>query len=192
MSNQVEKVHFDRPTKGQYLIQIIFAVFSLTFIKQVLYLFAYYVVNYVIGRRKAAIGKKSKIHPTVILRQGERIKIGCHCLINHNNVLQAGKLKGEIRIGDHVHTGANVMMFAFNHGTEKNGIPTIEQDYLDGDIVIEDDVWIGAGSVILAGVHIGKGAVVAANAVVNKDVPDYAIVGGVPAKVIKFRKNTGA
>ena len=56
-----------------------------------------------------------------------------------------------------------------------------------GDIVVDDDVWIGYGSIILSGVHIGQGAVVAAGAVVNKDVPPYAIVGGVPAKVIRYR-----
>jgi serine acetyltransferase len=56
-----------------------------------------------------------------------------------------------------------------------------------GDIVVGDDVWIGYGATILSGVHIGQGAVVAAGALVAKDVPPYAIVGGVPAKVIKYR-----
>lgn len=56
-----------------------------------------------------------------------------------------------------------------------------------GDIIVEDDVWIGYGATILSGVHIGQGAVVAAGSVVTKDVPPYAIVGGVPAKVIKYR-----
>lgn len=57
---------------------------------------------------------------------------------------------------------------------------------LDRDVVMEEDVWIGANVTILAGVTIGRGATVAAGAVVNKDVPPYSIVGGVPAKVIKF------
>lgn len=56
-----------------------------------------------------------------------------------------------------------------------------------GDIVVDDDVWIGYRSTILSGVHIGQGAVIAAGSVVTKDVPPYAIVGGVPAKVIKYR-----
>jgi len=56
-----------------------------------------------------------------------------------------------------------------------------------GDIVVEDDVWIGHGATVLSGVRIGQGAVVAAGAVVTKDVPPYAIVGGVPAKIIKYR-----
>ena len=56
-----------------------------------------------------------------------------------------------------------------------------------GDIIVADDVWIGYRATILSGVHIGQGAVIAAGAVVTKDVPSYAIVGGVPARVIKYR-----
>lgn len=56
-----------------------------------------------------------------------------------------------------------------------------------GDIIVDDDVWIGYGAIITSGVHIGQGAVIAAGAVVTKDVPPYAIVGGVPAKIIKYR-----
>lgn len=56
-----------------------------------------------------------------------------------------------------------------------------------GDIIIDDDVWIGYGAMIMSGVHIGQGAVIAAGAVVTKDVPPYAIVGGIPAKIIKYR-----
>ena len=62
-----------------------------------------------------------------------------------------------------------------------------QRHFLGGGIVVEDDVWIGFGATILSGVHIGQGAVVAAGALVTKDVPPYAIVGGVPAKLIKYR-----
>lgn len=58
-----------------------------------------------------------------------------------------------------------------------------------GDITVGDDVWIGYGATILSGVHIGQGSVVAAGAVVTKDVPPYAIVGGVPTRIIKYRFN---
>lgn len=67
----------------------------------------------------------------------------------------------------------------------------IDPQYRDaiskGDIIIDDDVWIGYGATIMSGVHIGQGAVVAAGAVVTKDIPPYAVVGGVPAKIIKMR-----
>jgi len=188
MNAKFIKVHHTRPSKFAYIKSILWSIVSLQFFIDIAKLSAYFIVNHSIGKRKASIGKKTKIHPTVILRQAERIKIGSHCLINHNNVLQAGKAMGRIIIGDYVHTGANVMMFAFNHGFDDLETPTILQDYYDGDIVIDDDVWIGAGSVILAGVHIGKGAIIGSNAVVNKDVPDNAIVGGVPAKVLKMRQ----
>lgn len=62
-----------------------------------------------------------------------------------------------------------------------------KESFGKGDINVEDDVWIGFGATILSGVHIGKGAVIAAGSVVTKNVPAYAIVGGVPAKIIKYR-----
>ena len=71
-----EYVVFDRPSKREYFIQIITTVFSLTFIKHVLSLFAYYIINYVRGKKIAHIGENTKVHPTVILRQAERIFIG--------------------------------------------------------------------------------------------------------------------
>ena len=62
-----------------------------------------------------------------------------------------------------------------------------QEAFSKGNIVVEDDVWIGYRSTIMSGVHIGKGAIIAAGSLVTKDVPAYAIVGGVPAKVIKYR-----
>lgn len=64
---------------------------------------------------------------------------------------------------------------------------TNSESFGKGDIIVDDDVWICYGATILSGVHIGQGAIVAAGAVVTKDVPPYAIVGGVPAKIIKYR-----
>lgn len=64
-----------------------------------------------------------------------------------------------------------------------------EEAFGKGDIIVDDDVWIGYRSIIMSGVHIGKGAVIAAGSVVTKNVPPYAIVGGIPAKVIKYRFN---
>ena len=183
-----EKVKFCRQSKTDYIKDILNVTFSLKGIKYWMSLWAYIMINNVVGRKKAKIGHDTKVHPTVILRQGERIEIGDHCLINHNNVLQAGKDTGKIKIGNFVHTGANVMIFAFNHCIDDTNVPSILQDYYDADVVIEDDVWIGAGSVIVAGVTVGKGSVIGSNSVVTKDIPPYSIAAGIPAKVIKTRK----
>ncbi|MBI5750778.1 MAG: acyltransferase [Hydrogenophilales bacterium] len=74
-----------------------------------------------------------------------------------------------------------------DHGFDDVSIPMKSQGINTRPVKIEDDVWIGHGAIILRGVTIGAGAVVAAGALVNKDVPPYAIVGGVPAKVIRMR-----
>lgn len=181
------RVHYKKPPRREYLKKSLGLIFSGRAFKDLIKLWSYHLVNHSLGMREAKIGKTSNVHATVILRQARNIEIGEHCLINHNNVLQAGKGKGKIVIGNYVHTGANVMMFAYNHGFYTREVPSKEQDYFDNTIIIDDDVWIGAGSIILPGVHIGKGAVIAAGAVVNKDVMDYAVVGGIPAKVLKIR-----
>lgn len=182
-----EKVHHRRLSKRKYFKKIVWTIISFQLVKDIVYLLAYYCVNHTIGMREAQIGKKTKVHPTVILRQSKNIVIGENCLINHNNVLQAGKENAKILIGNYVHTGANVMIIAFNHAFDILNIPIIKQDYYDASVIIEDDVWIGGGAIILAGVTVGKGAIIAAGAVVNKDVPAYAIVGGIPAKILKYR-----
>lgn len=101
--------------------------------------------------------------------------------------------RAQIHIGDHVITGPKVTMITGGHRTDLKGIPMsmiTNKDKLpenDQDIVLIGDNWIGANATILKGVTIGEGAVVAAGAVVTKDVPPFAIVGGVPAKIIKYR-----
>jgi len=187
MKDKTVRVHYNHPTKGNYLKKLLWLFFSGRMLKDLLNLLAYYSVNHSLGMIQAKIGKGSKIHATVILRQPSNITIGENCIISHNNVFQAGKGTAKIVIGNNVLSAANVMIIAFNHGFYTRDIPITMQDYEDADVVIGDDVWIGCGSVILAGVTVGKGSIIAAGAVVNKDVPEYAIVGGVPAKVLKYR-----
>ena len=94
-------------------------------------------------------------------------------------------IKGNCAIAEHltIHTGnhARVVGLFLTDINEEN-----KPKGYDRDVVIEKDVWIGANVTILAGVTVGRGATIAAGAVVSKDVPPYSIVGGVPAKVIKF------
>lgn len=185
---ETQRYKYQKASKIERVKEIIGTLISPTYWRWRINLFAYLVINMAKDRRYISVGKNSIIHPTTIIRYGQNVKIGDNCLINHNNLLQPGKgPNGRITIGNYVHTGVNVMFLAFNHGFYTTEIPTKEQDYIDAPIVVEDDVWIGGGSIILSGVTIGKGAIIAAGAVVNKDVPPYAIVGGVPARVIKYR-----
>ena len=97
----------------------------------------------------------------------------------------------EIFIGNKVLFGPNVTIITGDHPIDLRGkyIYDIHEKQPGEDlpVVIEDDVWIGTGAVILKGVTIKRGAIVAAGAIVTKDVPPYAIVGGIPAKVLKYR-----
>jgi acetyltransferase len=95
---------------------------------------------------------------------------------------------GKVTIGNDVMMAANCAFIASNHNISRTDIPMNQQGGSDEPIVVEDDVWICYGSTICAGVHIGKGAIIAAGAVVTKNVPEYTIVGGVPARVLRKRK----
>jgi galactoside O-acetyltransferase len=112
-----------------------------------------------------------------------KIIIGKRVSINSNVILGAAN-DGEINIGNDVLIGPNVVIRASNHIYELKSIPINKQGHTGGKIIIEDDVWIGANVVILPNVSVGKGAVIGAGAVVNRDIPTYAMAGGVPAKVI--------
>lgn len=110
------------------------------------------------------------------------IKIGRDCLIGEFNVLRG---QGGIHIGDRVYTSPSVQLAAVNHVFADTKRPFIEQGITAQGIVVEDDVWIGAGAIITDGVCIGRGAVVAAGAVVTGDVLAHTVVAGVPARVVK-------
>ena len=103
----------------------------------------------------------------------ERVVIGNYCSIGPECVFMTG--------GEHRYDGLSTYPFRTKLGLCAN------ESVTRGPIVLEDDVWLGFRTTVMSGVTIGRGAVVAAGAVVTKDVPPYAIVGGVPAKVIKYR-----
>jgi acetyltransferase-like isoleucine patch superfamily enzyme len=111
-----------------------------------------------------------------------RIKIGQDSLIGEYSVIRG---QGGVQIGDRVYTSPFTQIIAVNHVFDDPNRPFVEQGITAEGIIIEDDVWLGAGAVITDGVRVGKGAVVAAGAVVTKDVPPHTVVGGVPAKPIK-------
>jgi acetyltransferase-like isoleucine patch superfamily enzyme len=116
------------------------------------------------------------------------IRIGRDSLIGEMNVLRG---QGGITVGDRVYTAPLVQMLAVNHIYADPNRPMVEQGITAEGIVVEDDVWIGAGAIITDGVCVGRGAVVAAGAVVTQDVPPHTVVGGVPARVLKHITGEG-
>ena len=130
---------------------------------------------------KLKIGKRLKTRgQDNILIEGGNLQIGDYCFFNYNVSITC---KEHIGIGSHVQIANNVVIIDHNHDyRNKNG-------FVSKPVSIGDNVWIGANAVILPGVSIGKFAVIAAGCVVTKDVPEYAIVAGVPGKIMNYYKN---
>ena len=142
---------------------------------------------YIIGIKNFILKKNIQIGINSFLNAEESsIVIGNNFNSNHNLYLNASG-GGKIQFGDNVLIGPNVVFRTANHKTDQVKILIRLQGNEYGDIIVGNNVWIGSNCVILMGVTIGEGAVIAAGAVVNKDVAPYDVVGGVPAKKIKSR-----
>lgn len=139
------------------------------------------------GSGSVRIGQRSCLHQGVIVETGAggEVSVGADTHIQPRCQLSAAL--GSIHIGSDVQIAPACGFYPYSHGMAL-GSPMREQPVTSkGDITVGDDVWIGYGAVILENVRIGRGAVVAAGAVVRNDVPDYAIVAGVPARVVGCR-----
>ncbi|QEK13193.1 CatB-related O-acetyltransferase [Crassaminicella thermophila] len=124
-------------------------------------------------------------HKTLVI-YGKNIFIGENSYIN-GGIIKASE-KGKIVIGDNCLISYNVHIRTDGHNYKNRFTLIKDQGHIEKDIIIGNDVWIGAGAQIMSGVNIGDGAVVAAGSVVTKDVPNYAVVAGVPARIIKYRE----
>ena len=131
--------------------------------------------------RRFRLGRKSVIESYCCINNavgdvtiGDHTRVGIHCTVI-----------GPVCIGNHVNLAQGITVTALNHNFADSNRIIDEQGISTKPVVIGDDVWIGANAVILPGVTIGRHVVVAAGAVVTKDVPDYSLVAGVPAKEIK-------
>jgi len=126
-------------------------------------------------------GKDVNIEHGAYFEDGKDIEIGNYSGIGvHCSISKA-------KIGNYVMMGPEVIILSQNHKYDDVSKPMSTQGYDIKEVKIEDDVWIGTRAIILPGIRIKKGAIIGAGAVVTKDVPEYAIVGGVPAKIIKYR-----
>lgn len=174
-----------------------------------------YLYTGMVHRRYRHFGKNSLVSPHTIYQGEAYISIGDDCTIGDYGFLSAWDYyegqhlspnliigngcnigarshitcTNQVIIGDNLLTGPNVLITDNAHGEAARELLDIAPNkrllYSKGPVVIEDNVWIGEKASVMPGVHIGKGAVIAANSVVTHDVPDYAVVAGMPAKIIK-------
>ena len=125
------------------------------------------------------IGKHSSIHWRARFRKPGKLVIGNNCVIGEFAMIDA---RSGVVVGDTVNIAGNVTIYTLEHDPDS---PTFAVK--GGPVIIDDYAYIGSHVVILPGVHVGYGAVVATGAVVTQDVPPYHIVGGVPARFIRER-----
>jgi len=133
-------------------------------------------------------GKGSCVHRKVHFGVGGNIELGDYSHIGEKAYIASLRLGGRLIIGKRVSIAPEVVMLTMTHRINKKGLPAIGSGYDVKTVTIGDGVWIGMRAIILPGVFIGEGAIVGAGSVVTKDVPPYAVVGGAPAKIIKYRK----
>ena len=136
------------------------------------------------------IGQRCTLEPDIYFKFDGICKPGTHIVIGDDSFVGRGcefNISKHIDVGDHCLIASGVKFIDHDHGMDLCRLMRV-QPCTASAIRIENDVWIGANAVILQGVHIGTGAIVAAGAVVRNDVQPYDIVGGVPAKSLKNRR----
>ena len=154
-----------------------FVLFALTLVGLVpSHAFRRFMYRHMFGVR---IGRGSIIHWQTRFFSPGRVQIGEGCNIGNNAFLDG---RSGLFIGNRVATGSDIMIYTLQHDMDSPSFAPI-----GGSVVIEDYVYIGPRTIILPDVRIGKGAVIAAGAVVTQDVAPYAVVGGVPARFIRER-----
>jgi len=135
----------------------------------------------------ASIGKNTVVHRGTSIIGGKQTKIGGNSYIGKDCLLRGD---GGLSIGNGVFIGPRVIIFTTNHNYDNGETLPYDDSLIKKSVVIENYVWIGAGACIVPGVTIHEGAIVGMGAVVTKNVPALAIVGGNPAEVLKYRNNT--
>jgi len=167
------------------IFEVIKLLFSFSLIKSILVSFGYYLYEHVLWRKHVNLKGKARIHPTASIRNAKNVYVGENSHVNHCCCIWAEK-ESKIILGDNLLMGPGVKIFSANHGHEL-GIPMTYQKRVEADVIIGDNVWLGSNTIILSGVKIGSGTIVAAGSVVSKDLPENVIAGGIPAKIIKKR-----
>lgn len=131
------------------------------------------------------LGKNCIVHPgAMLLPYGGFIRMGDNCTVNPYSILYG---HGGLTIGHNVRIATHTVIVPANHNFGDRELPIYEQGLSMKGVVIEDDVWIGCNVSILDGVLIGRGSVIGAGSLVNKNVEPYSVMGGNPARLLKKR-----
>ncbi len=130
------------------------------------------------------VGKNPRVEPLVVFTGFEWIELGDNFVASGFSTVRA--VDAPIKIGNQVSLGPGVAIIGANHGLAP-GLPHQDQPQQSAPIEIGDDVWIGAGAIVLPGVRIGKGSIIAAASVVIENIPENVVAGGVPARVLRNR-----
>lgn len=138
---------------------------------------------FILRHRVASCGQNVGAARIPHIGGGARVEIGSHCAFNGITITGWGGVK----IGSYFHSGTNVKIMLGSHDYAAGDKIPYGEAHTEKQVVIDDFVWLGSDVIISGNVHIGEGAIVAIGSVVVKDVPRCAIVGGNPAKVIKYR-----
>ncbi len=139
----------------------------------------------VLRKLALGVGKRCLIRSGVVVNRPENFFIGSDSGLGTGSLISC---EGQVKLGSRVLMGADVIIYTSNHVWSVENGTYFGQGLDVKPVTIGDDVWLGARSVILPGVAIGDGATIAAGAVVTKDVPPLAVVGGVPAIIIKYKE----
>jgi acetyltransferase-like isoleucine patch superfamily enzyme len=168
-----------------------------------------FIITYQLKLKNKGINKSVRFKEAANITIGKKCNIGANSYIYCWNEYQHGStkqnLKGtifignnfnatraltiqccqKISIGNDVLIASNVFICDYNHGIQNLEIPYLNNELFLAEVIIEDGVWIGQGASILAGVHIGKKSIIGAGSIVTKNIPEYSIAVGNPAKIIK-------
>jgi maltose O-acetyltransferase len=167
--------------RKEYLNGYFYFLFNRRYFKSIKYPFIKFDRVFIRNKKAIEFGKNITIGYNCFLSPTS-LKVGDNVWLGVNNFIC-----GKVVIGNEVMIGPNVSIPGSSHIID-SALPLRLSGTTSTGTVIGDNVWIGSNVTIIDGVNIGKGAVIAANSVVNKNVPEFAIVGGIPAKIIKYRQ----
>ncbi len=187
MTQPVAKHTISRPRRA---LRLVASILDPRAYLHALKLINYYNYSHAIPRRQLHLGVDVAITPNVIFKHAARISIGDRVSIGAGCNLWAGSGAGRIIIGDDVLFGPEVMVNAASYRFN-DGAPVTRQLMDEADVIIGNDVWLGMRAMVMPGVTIGDGAIIAAGAIVTRDVAAMTIVAGTPARAIGHRMLPG-